>query len=210
MSSADKPEPTPGQQPTPEQPPAPEATEVRLAYAGPSAVVTTEATAQLALFGNLLRDPVKLDGTLNNPLRFREAMSTLYTVVASDYRYVPKDRTAYLAYRRMRAESAHMGLWQAQQAYFSWLVRNDPLAFLLLDPIITVHPDEVLFEVFSKDEGTYAKLGFPRAAFAFDGMLTCGTTNIDFSAALYAGIQQMRSYRQTRVSIGREEVKVAT
>src|SRR5204862_3222525 len=37
-----------------------------------------------------------------------------------------------------------------------------------------------------------------------------GTTNIDFSPTLYAGLQQMRSDRQTRLSIGREGVKVAT
>src|SRR5947199_10390522 len=110
----------------------------------------------------------------------------------------------------MRAESAHMGLWQAQQAYFSWLMRNDPLAFLLLDPIISVHPDEVLFEVFSKDEGTYAKLGFPRAAFALDGEPACGTTNIDFSAPTYAGVQQMGSYRETRGGISRDGLSVAT
>ena len=89
-------------------------------------------------------------------------------------------------------------------------MRNDPLAFLILDPIITVHPDQVIFEVFSKDEGTYAKLGLPRSAFALDSEPACGTTNIDFSAALYAGIQQMRSYRETRVGVGREQVKVAT
>src|SRR5260370_9419214 len=108
----------------------------------------------------------------------------------------------------MRAESAHMGMWQAQQAYFSWLMRNDPLAFILLDPIITVHPDEVIFEVFSKDEGTYAKLGFPRAAFAHASDPVCGTTNIDFSPALHAGVQQMRSYRETRLSIGPKQVAV--
>ncbi|MCI0459208.1 MAG: SWIM zinc finger domain-containing protein [Gemmataceae bacterium] len=214
MTTEDKPQPTPapatGDGAAEQQPAAPEATEVHLAYAGPSAVVTAEGKSQLALFGNLNRDPVRLSGTIQSPLRFREAASTLYAVVGSDYRYVPKDRTAYLAYRRMRAESAHMGLWQAQQAYFSWLMRNDPLAFILLDPIITVHPDEVLLEVFSKDEGTYAKLGFPRAAFNLEGEPACGTTNIDFSAALYQGIQQMRSYRETRVGIGRDQVSVAT
>src|SRR5437764_10398903 len=125
MTSEQKPEPTSAQSPATDGAAAPlpaaEATTFDLAYAGPSAVVTTEGKSELALFGNLRRDPVKLDGTISSPLRFREAMSALYTVVGSDYRYVPKDRTAYLAYRRMRAESAHMGLWQAQQAYFSWL-----------------------------------------------------------------------------------------
>src|SRR5262245_32127661 len=214
MTTEDKPQPTPAQPvgdgAAPQQPPAPEATEIRLAYAGPSAVVTAEGKSQLALFGNLQRDPVRLSGTLKSPLRVREAMSALYAVVGSDYRYVPKDRTAYMAYTRMRREAAGLGVWQAQQAYFSWLVRNDPGAFLILDPIISVHPDQVFFEVFSKDEGTYARLALDRVAFNLADDPVCGTTNIDFSQALFDSIQQMRSYRETRLTIGRDVVKVAT
>ena len=110
----------------------------------------------------------------------------------------------------MRKESASQGIWQAQQAYFGWLLRNDPLAFVMLDPIITVHPDKVIFEVFSKDEGTYAKLSFDRSAFEVEGTSKHGTTNIDFSPALFLGVQQLRSYRQTRLHIGRDQVRMAT
>src|SRR5262249_43829256 len=97
-----------------------------------------------------------------------------------------------------------------QQAYFSWMLRNDPLAVLILDPIISVHPDQVFFEVFSKDEGSYAKLSFERKAFTGNGDVTCGTTNIDYSQVMFDSIQQMRSYRQTRLTIGQHQVKVAT
>jgi hypothetical protein len=196
-------EDTVAEAPLEEAPAPPEHTSVHLAYAGASRVIASEGASQLALFGNLERDPVQLDGTIKDPLRFREAMSTLYAVVGSDYRYVPKDRTAYVAYLRMKRESAGLGVWQAQQAYFSWLMRNDPLATLILDPVISVHPDQVFFEVFSKDEGTYAMLGLRRDAFALASPPACGTTNIDFSQALYDSLQQMRSYREARLSIGR-------
>ncbi len=185
-------------------------TEVLMAYAGLSTLVATEGGARLTLAGNLRRDPVRFEATIKEPLRFREAMAALYAVVASDFRYVPKDRTAYLAYTRMRRESSSLNAWQAQRAYFSWLLRNDPTAFVILDPVITVHPDQVLFEVFSKDEGAYAKLGVDRDAFDHTGELACGTTNVDFSQALDQGLQQMRSYRQTRLSIGQEGVTFAT
>lgn len=188
----------------------PEQTSIHVAYAGASGVVTTEGAARVALFSNLDRDPVQFDGVLRDPLRFREAMSALYAVVGSDYRYVPKDRTAYLAYLRMKRESAGLAVWQAQHAYFSWLLRNDPLAYFILDPVISVHPDQVFFEVFSKDEGTYAKLSIDRAAFTVEDPPVCGTTNIDFSPHLFTGLQQMRSYRETRLTIGREAVKVTT
>jgi hypothetical protein len=185
-------------------------TAVRVAYEDASRLVTTGSTAQLALFSNVYRDAVRLDGIVKDPLLFREALATLHAIVGSDYRYVPKDRTAYLAYLRMRRESANLNARQSQQAFFEWTLRNDPFAFLLLDPVITVHPDQVFFEVFSKDEGAYAKLGIDLASFELAHQPTCGTTNIDFSPTLFAGIEQMRSYRQTRLAIGKEAVGLST
>lgn len=188
----------------------PRATPLELAYAGVSRAVTTEGESEVALFGDLKRPPVRLSAVVRDPLRFREAMSALYAIVGSDYRYVPKDRAAYAAFVRMRRQSAGLSVWQAQQAYFSWLVRNAPSATLPLDPVVTVHPDQVFFEVFSKDEGTYAKLAVDRAALDVEGEVALGTTNIDFSQTLFDGIQQMRSYRRTHLLIGREAVKLAT
>jgi hypothetical protein len=186
------------------------ATTVAVAYEDASRLVTSGSSAQLALFSNVYRDPVRLDGVLKDPLRFREAMATLYAVVGSDYRYVPKDRTAYLAYLRVKRESATLNVRQSQQAFFDWVLRNDPIAFIILDPVVTVHPDQVFFEVFSKDEGTYAKLGVDLSALNLEHPPSCGTTNIDFSPALFAGVEQMRSYRQTRLSVGKEAVALAT
>jgi hypothetical protein len=199
--------PTTAPEPAAEAPPA---LTVPVAYEDASRLVTAGDTAQLALFANVYRDPVRLDGVLKDPLRFREAMAALYAIVGSDYRYVPRDRTAYLAYLRMRRESAGLGLRQSQQAFFEWALRNDPVAFVLLDPVVSVHPDSVFFEVFSKDEGAYAKLGLDLGALDLAYQPACGTTNIDFSPALFAGIEQMRSYRQTRLSIGKEAVRLAT
>ncbi len=196
--------------PESEAPVAEPATAMPVGYEDASRLVTSGGTAQLALFSNVYRDPVRLDGVLKTPLLFREAMATLYAIVGSDYRYVPKDRTAYLAYLRMRREAASLNVRQSQQAFFEWALRNDPLAFILLDPVVTVHPDQVFFEVFSKDEGAYAKLGIDLTAFELAYQPTCGTTNIDFSPTLFSGIEQMRSYRQTKLSIGKEAVKLAT
>ena len=149
---------------------------------------------------------------MRQPLRLREALSALYAVVGSDYRYKPKDRTQYLAYLRLKKETATQSVWQAQQAYFGWLLRNDPLLFCILDPVVSVHPDQVMFEVFARDESTYAMLAVERAAFEeVEGeAASCGTTNIDFSDALYASIQQLRDYRPTKLTIGGEGVGVST
>jgi hypothetical protein len=200
-------------------------TAVDLAYAdvsraGPAADAVGEA--RVALAADLRRPPVRLSAVLRDPLRFREAMSAVHAVVGSDYRYVPKDRAAYAAFVRMRRQTAGLSAWQSQQAYFSFLLRNDPAAPLILDPVVSVHPDQVFFEVFSKDEGTYAKLGIDTAAFdlspsvgdgkgASDGGGTVyGTTNIDFSQALFDGLQQMRTYRRTTLTIGQAAARLAT
>ncbi len=185
-------------------------TEIGVSYAGESRAMTSGGGTQLALFGNLRRDPVHFDGILRRPVKLREALSALYAIVGSDYRYVPKDRTAYHAFQRMRRQSANLNAWQAQHAYFDWLARNDPLAFLILDPVISVHPDKVFFEVFSKDEGTYANLAVSTEAFDLQSEPQCGTTNIDFSESLYQSIQQFRSYRDTRLTIGQQAVTIDT
>jgi len=189
-----------------------ERTPITLRYGGASQVISDESGARLALFTNKDRPPVRLRGTVREPLLVREALSCLYDVVSSDFRYVPKDRTAYIAYQRMKKNAAGMSAWQAQQAYYEWMSRNDPLAFLVLDPVVTVHPDALLFEVFSKDEGTYAQLAIDWSAIEVDDgekNKICGTTNIDYSKGLFDGVQRMRSYRQTRLEIGDEQVAVA-
>ena len=188
-------------------------TPVSMRYAGVSQMSAESGESEqprLSLYGNLNRDPVFLDGTVKDPLKFREALAAVYAVVGSDFRYVPKDRTAYQAYRRMKNQTANLGAWQAQQAYFDWLARNDPYAFCILDPVITVHPDRVFLEVFSKDEGTYANLSIDLEAFELNGEPTFGTTNIDFSQTMFNAIEQFRSYRETRVTIGQQAVEVQT
>jgi hypothetical protein len=179
-------------------------TSVQLSYAGPSTVIAEEGVTRVKLAANLQRDPVRVAGKVNDPLRLREALSVLGGIVASDFRYVPKDRTAYMAYMRLKRETASLGMWQAQQAYYDWLQRNDPLAFVPLDPIVTAHPDQMLLEVFSKDEGTYASLGISWNAFTLDSPPGYGTTNIDFNQALVANLQQLRSYRQTQFALTRD------
>src|SRR5688500_421202 len=186
----------------------PDRTGSQRGYEAASQVVASERSALVAPPGNVHRDPVRLEARIKDPLRFREAMLALHAVVASDYRYKPKDRTAYVAYMRLKREQAGMNAWKAQQAYFDWLQRNDPLAWLALDPVITVHPDRVLFEVFSKDEGLYAVLAVDLDALELESEPQYGVTNIDFSDRFAEGIARMRSYRQTRLAIGQDAVKL--
>src|SRR5690349_11957308 len=188
-------------------PPPPPSSGAQLSYAGASRVLTVGNTATVEMFGNLVRPQVRFEATVKNPLRFRESLSALYGVIGSDYRYAPKDRTQYIAYLRLKRDVAPLGVWRAQQAYFDWMLRNDPTALAILDPVVSVHPDQLTFEVFGKDESTYACLAFKRDAFSEAATTANGTTNIDFSDALYASVQQIRGYRSTRLALGHDAAK---
>lgn len=164
----------------------------------------------LHLFSHLNRDAVKFQATLKEPIVFREAMATLFAIVSSDYRYVPKDRTAYAAFMQMRNSHRNKGLAKAHHAYYEWLLKHDPTAWVMLDPVISVHPDKVNLEVFSKDEGSYALLSFDHAFFEIEGDTAFGTTNIDFSSELAQGIEQIRSFHKTQFSVGHKAVRFKT
>jgi hypothetical protein len=71
----------------------------------------------------------------------------------------------------------------------------------VLDPVVTVHPDELSFEGFSKDQSSYARLAVAYDVFARVDAFECGTTNVDFSGRLATQLDRMRSYRQTRIEV---------
>src|SRR5262249_23487070 len=50
------------------------------------------------------------------------------------------------------------GFYRARREYFDFVYENEYEREYLFDPVITVHPDEVSFEAFSRDESTYARL----------------------------------------------------
>jgi hypothetical protein len=87
--------------------------------------------------------------------------------------------------------------YQSVRRYFDYLYQKDRDAWFVLDPVITVHPDEVFFECFSQDESSYGRLGASYEVFKNIGDFACGTTNIDYSAALYDEFQKIRTYKST-------------
>lgn len=91
--------------------------------------------------------------------------------------------------------------YDAQMKFRTYAWRKQLAISMLFDPVITVHPDEVFFECFSKDESTYGRLGASYEVFKDVGEFACGTTNIDYSAALYDEFQKIRSYKTTRFAI---------
>ncbi|MET0400941.1 MAG: SWIM zinc finger family protein [Cystobacter sp.] len=91
--------------------------------------------------------------------------------------------------------------YAARQRYFQYLYEKNRDLWFVLDPVITVHPDECFFECFSQDESSYGRLGASYEVFQDVGEFACGTTNVDYSSPLYDEFQKIRSYKQTRFTV---------
>lgn len=104
-----------------------------------------------------------------------------------------------------RHRAAVKQYWQVRRKYASWLRKNDETMWRKLmpyDPVVTVAEDAVLFECFSADESSYGMLSVDREqGFGETGEVSLGTTNVDYSQALYEQFQSLRSYRETRLTV---------
>lgn len=112
-----------------------------------------------------------------------------------------------------RVKSEHVFLLRtALRALGEVIWSNDTWesAGAILDPVITVHPDRVFFEAFSQDQSVYAMLIADPALFDPEGETQTGTTNIDFTAWLWASLGEMRSSRETWFRVGAEGFEVQT
>src|SRR5262245_23124977 len=120
---------------------------------------------------------------------------------------------AAVATLEKRYRSLRSRYWKARQQYSNYLLRHDPEIWRLLvpcDPVITVAPDCLFFECFSADESSYGCLTVARDAFTAEREATLGTTNVDYSWALYEHFQTLRSYRETRFLVDPAGFEVQT
>ncbi len=112
-------------------------------------------------------------------------------------------------------DDARKTYWTARYAYSDYLKAHDQELWRQLlpyDPVVTVADDALLFECFSADESTYGCLTVQRdGGFGSSSIpVLLGTTNVDYSWALYHHFQTLRTYRQTRFSIDPGGFAVAT
>jgi hypothetical protein len=102
---------------------------------------------------------------------------------------------------RAQKEKLLAPFYNARQRYFNYLYEKNKEAWFVLDPVITIHPDELFFECFSQDESTYGKLGCNYNVFKQLDDYKCGTTNVDYSSALYEEFQKIRDYKETELKV---------
>ncbi len=111
---------------------------------------------------------------------------------------------------RARKSARWAPFYKARGEYYQYLYKKFRDLWFILDPVITVHPDEVFFECFSEDESSYGRLGTKYDVYENISEFSCGTTNIDYSAALYDEFQKIRTYKNTKFEIDPSGFEVQT
>ncbi len=94
--------------------------------------------------------------------------------------------------------------YKIERDFWKFIKDRDYNLWFVLDPVITVHKDQVSFEAFSIDESTYGCLSVKMDEFELLQEPKLGTTNIDFSAKLEKEMQRFRSYTDVTLSVDPE------
>jgi hypothetical protein len=139
-----------------------------------------------------------------------ERMLADYMARAADLRARQQPLMEELKDVRTRKSAVLKPFFAAQRNYFNYLYQHNRELWYVLDPVITVHPDRIFFECFSRDESSYAALSCSHEVFDRIGEFACGTTNIDYSEALYGEFQKIRDYKSTRLAIDPGGFQVST
>ncbi|WP_437877694.1 SWIM zinc finger family protein [Sorangium sp. So ce513] len=195
---------------------------IHLRYAAPSELAAAPLHSSVRLSLDSARGPVGVRGTLRDAALFRDAMAALATILESDLRYKGRDRTAYLAYLMKQGKKATAAIWEAQKAFLESAFGDDAAgagqvdgssspakAASALDPVLTVHPDEVSIEVFSRDESAYARLAL--SSELFEGREAAhGTAFVDLSPRIVEQIDRLRVYAKVELDAGASRAAGAT
>jgi hypothetical protein len=176
---------------------------VLLRYPTASEVESTPSASKIRLSLDSSRGtaPVGFTGRLRDPELFRDALLTAVDVRNSDLRYRGRDRTAYLAYLLKQGKRASAAIWDAQKSFLDAQYSEEQSRPRGLDPILTVDPDELSLEVFSRDESAYARLAIGNDA--FEGRAVAhGTSAVDLGTEVVDRVQRVRTYQPVDLEVG--------
>lgn len=101
-------------------------------------------------------------------------------------------------------------LWAAKGKYWKYIRTRDFALWMILDPVVSVHLDAVIFEVFSQDESSYGRVTVAKENLETEGEIVYGTTNVDFSEALANEIRRVRPYRPAKLGVEGGGVSLST
>ncbi len=174
---------------------------VSFSYAHPSEVTTAPAGATLQLALDQGRGTVGVRGKVKDGALLRDSLMTAISILESDLRYKGRDRTAYLAYLMKQGKRANAMIWEAQKAFLDSQFADDKRQSGVLDPILTVDPDEISLEVFSKDESAYARLALSSAL--FEGReVAHGTSFVELPTSFVERLDRVATHQEILLDAG--------
>lgn len=103
--------------------------------------------------------------------------------------------------RELKKYDSWEDYYKIERNFWQFIRERDYNLWYVLDPVITVHKDQVSFEAFSIDESTYGCFSVPMEEFLLLKEPTLGTTNIDFSARLAKEMERFRTYTDVTLSV---------
>lgn len=112
--------------------------------------------------------------------------------------------------KEMDQSDAWCDYYLLERKFWNFIQERDYNLWFVLDPVITVHPDQVSFEAFSADESIYGCLSINKNEFEMLSTPKLGTTNIDFSAKLAKEMERFRTYTEVELSVNPEGFTVDT
>lgn len=174
--------------------------DVKVQYAAASGLKAGDNRAEVTLGVDGSRGPVGLRGTVKAPALFRDALMTAFDVLGSDLRYKRKDLATYLAYLTKQGKKATKEIWEAQKKFLEQQLGNEEQPKHVLEPVVTVSPDELSLEVFSRDESSYARLSLPSAVFE-NREAAHGTATLNLDEAFIARFERMRSWQPVALEV---------
>ena len=174
----------------------PHARTVDVRYARRSGTVATDAGTTLGFAVSKRAGEsgdVGVFATIENVALFRDALATTLAIKESDLRYKGRDRAAYLAFLMKKGKKATAAIWDAQKTFLEESFRA-AVSTRELDPLLTVHPDEISLEVFSKDESAWARLAIKNSAL-HDRAAAHGSTFVELTKDTLGDVESIPAYR---------------
>ena len=178
----------------------------RFVYGGLSSLVSSDGSQTLLLVGDQERAGPRADVRITAPGAFREAMSTLLLLIERGYNYYPSTpeigASVGESYEKWKQAAPNLSPVESRQVFLKFLADSDPDSWLVMDPVVTLSQEAIIFEVFDRRARQYASLTLNRDM--FEGDITPGTLHIEGSRDVLEALSLIDSRCTLTLKIGAE------
>ena len=176
----------------------------RFTYGGLSSLVSSDGSQTLLLVGDQERAGPQANVRITAPGTFREALSTLLNLIERGYNYYPSTpeigAVVGESYDKWKQAAPNLSPVESRQVFLKFLADSDPDAWLVMDPVVTLSEDAIIFEVFDRRARIYGSLTLNREM--FEGEITPGTLHIEGGRDVLEALSLIDSRSTLTLKIG--------